>query len=73
MKMDKILVLHPMIQGVEKYRKFFVDQTDVEVQGLSEGPGIIRNRADQALLADQRKLSKRRRLIWAIVLTPWRP
>jgi allantoin racemase len=47
--MDKILVLHPMVQGVEKYKKFFADQTDIEVKGLSEGPDIIRTRADQAL------------------------
>jgi len=47
--MDKILVLHPMVQGVEKYKKFFADQKDVEVQGLNEGPDVIRTRADQAL------------------------
>jgi len=47
--MDKIMVLHPMVKGVEKYSKFFADQDDIEVKGLREGPDVIRTRTDQAL------------------------
>lgn len=47
--MEKILVLHPMVEGVPKYRKFFAGQEDLDVVGLSEGPGVIDTRADWAL------------------------
>ncbi len=47
--MDTILMLHPMVEGVPKYRKFFASQEDIDVIGLTEGPGVIDTRADQAL------------------------
>jgi len=47
--MDKILILHPMIQGVPKYKQFFSGQEDVDVVGLDYGPNIIDTRLDQAL------------------------
>jgi len=47
--MDKIMILHPMVQGVQKYRQFFSGQEDIEVVGLDHGPNIIHTRVDQAL------------------------
>ncbi len=47
--MDKVMVLHPMVNGVDKYEKFFADQDDIGVKGLREGPDVILTRADQAL------------------------
>ena len=46
----KILVLHPMIQGVEEKVDYFAGVEDVDVVGLSEGPDVLHNREDVALV-----------------------
>jgi allantoin racemase len=46
----KILVLHPMIQGVEEKVDYFAGVEDVDVVGLSEGPDVLHNREDIALV-----------------------
>lgn len=46
----KILVLHPMIQGVEEKVDYFAGIEDVDVVGLSEGPDVLHNREDVALV-----------------------
>ncbi len=46
----KILVLHPMIQGVEEKVDYFAGIKDVDVVGLTEGPDVLHNREDVALV-----------------------
>lgn len=47
----KILILHPMIQGVDEVKEFFAGVGDVEIVGLSQGVECIHNREDEALVA----------------------
>jgi allantoin racemase len=48
-KRGKMLILHPMIQGVEEKRDFFAGVEDVDIIGISEGVDVIHDREDVAL------------------------
>jgi len=55
----KILILHPMIQGVDEKKEFFAGVEDLEIVGLSEKVEVIHNREDEALVAAE-SISKAR-------------
>ena len=46
----KIMLLHPMVEGIERMRRYFAGVEDIAIVGLTEGPAIIHNRKDAALV-----------------------
>jgi len=47
--MGKIMILHPMCEGVQFVRDLLAGNEDVEVVSLDRGPAIIRSEMDYAL------------------------